>query len=136
EFVVPRGDAIQLSADFTTSIVKVLSWANDPAILQSNIATVLLTEGLHDLNDLIVENPHSSKLRIPLPDETEMGTYLDALRASTLPDLPNKCEVPMDVLPRRLTGLSRIGAYTTLATAHNNNKSITPAWPMKDKKHL
>ena len=35
EFVVPRGEAIQLSGDFTTSVVKVLAWANDPAILQS-----------------------------------------------------------------------------------------------------
>jgi len=136
EFVVPRGEPMQLSSDFTTSVVKVLSWANDPAILQSNIATVLLTEGLHDLNDLVVENPHASKLRIPLPDENEMTQYLDVLRATTQADLPSRCEVSMDVLARRLTGLSRVGAYTTLTMALNNGKSITASWLMKFKKDL
>src|SRR5262249_9426607 len=43
EFVVPRGDPIQLSGAFSANIVKVLGWANDPAILDSNIVTVLLT---------------------------------------------------------------------------------------------
>ena len=51
EFVVPAGEAIQLGGEFSANVVKVLGWANDPAILQSNIATVLLTEGLHDLNE-------------------------------------------------------------------------------------
>ncbi len=76
EFVVPRGDAIQLGGAFSANVVKVLGWANDPAILQSNIVTVLLTEGLHDLNELVVENPHATSLRIPLPTEAEMGEYL------------------------------------------------------------
>ena len=58
EFVVPRGDPIQLTGPFSANIVKVLGWANDPAILHSNIVTVMLTEGLHDLNPLVVENPH------------------------------------------------------------------------------
>jgi len=55
EFVVPQGDAIQLGGAFSANIVKVLGWANDPAILQSNIVTVLLVEGLHDLNGLVVD---------------------------------------------------------------------------------
>src|ERR1043165_9919865 len=69
EFVVPRGDPIQLTGHYSANVVKVLAWANDPAIMQANIATVLITEGLHDLNELVVENPHSSKLKIELPDE-------------------------------------------------------------------
>ena len=69
EFVVPRGDALELGGAFSANVVKALGWANDPAILQSNIVTVLLTEGLHDLNDLVVENPHVATLHIPLPDE-------------------------------------------------------------------
>ena len=128
EFVIPRGDPIQLHGDYSANIVKVLSWANDPAILQSNIVTVLMTEGLHDLNPLAVENPHSAKLKIPLPDEKQMGEYLQMLAASTLPDLASKSEVPMDVLARRLTGLSRVGARTVLGLALNNEKRITAAW--------
>ncbi len=136
EFAVPRGDAIQLGGAFSANVVKVLGWANDPAILQSNIVTVLLTEGLHDLNELVVENPHATSLRIPLPTEAEMGEYLEALVAATFPELPSKCEVPLDALARRLTGLSRVGARTVISRALKNNRTITAAWLSNMKKEM
>jgi len=136
EFVVPRGDAIQLGGAFSANVVKVLGWANDPAILQSNILTVLLTEGLHDLNELVVENPHATSLRIPLPTEAEMGEYLEALVANTFPELQSKCEVPLDALARRLTGLSRVGARTVISRALKNNQAITAAWLSNMKKEM
>jgi len=136
EFVVPRGDPIQLSGPFSANIVKILGWANDPAILHSNIVTVLLTEGLHDLNSLVVENPHISTLKIPLPNEDEMLEYLNTLIKTQLPELPSKCEVPTEVLARRLTGLSRVGARRVLSNALANEGSITAAWLMRMKKEL
>ncbi|GMV80250.1 MAG: ATPase AAA [Planctomycetota bacterium] len=136
EFVAPRGDPLQLSGNFSTNIVKILGWANDPAILQCNIATVLLTEGLHDLNELLVENPHASKLHVPLPDEREMKEYLEVMTETQFPALPSKCEVPMDALAQRMTGLSRVGARTVLATALNNDKPITAKWLSNMKKEM
>ena len=136
EFVVPRGDAVQLGGAFSANVVKVLGWANDAAILHANIVTVLIAEGLSDLNQLVVENPHASALRIPLPDEEEMLAYLLALVSSQFPELPGKSEVPMDVLARRLTGLSRIGARTVLALALKNGQSITSAWLTRMKKEM
>ena len=79
EFVVPRGDALQLGGGFAANTVKVLGWANDPAIAQSNIVTVLISEGLHDLNGLVVDNPHAAALHVPLPNEAEMTAYVQAL---------------------------------------------------------
>ncbi|HEX4998676.1 MAG TPA: AAA family ATPase [Terriglobia bacterium] len=134
EFVVPRGDAIQLSGPFSANIVKVLGWANDPAILQSNIVTVLLSEGLHDLSRLVTENPHVAALKIPLPDENEMLDYLRTLIATQLPQLPSRCEVSIEILARRLTGLSRAGAQKVLSTALNNDRDITAAWLLRMKK--
>ena len=134
EFVVPRGDPLALGGSFSSNVVKVLGWANDPAILQSNIATVLITEGLHDLNGLVVENPHSAKLKIPLPDEADMRAYVEALGKSEFPDLAQRCEVPLDVLARRLTGLSRVGAHTVVALALRNEDKITAAWLTRMKK--
>jgi hypothetical protein len=136
EFIVPRGDPIQMTGDFSANIVKTLTWANDPTILQNNIVTVLLTEGLHDLNSLVVENPHASKLKIPLPNEDEMLQFLDALIATQFVDLPSRCEVPMELLARRLTGLSRVGARTVLAVALKNNKTITAAYLTRMKKDM
>jgi hypothetical protein len=134
EFVVPSGDPIQMGGPFSSNVVKVLGWANDPAVLQSNIVTVLLTEGLHDLNDLVVQNPHATTLRIPLPDEAEMCRYLQALVATALPALPESTEVPVDALGRRLTGLSRVGARTLLSMAIRNGRKITSDWLSRMKK--
>ena len=136
EFVIPRGDPLQLGGAFSSNVVKVLSWANDPAILHSDIVTVLLAEGLHDLNDLVVENPHASTLHVPLPDESEMMDYLKALISTKYADLLSKCEVPLNVLSRRLTGLSRVGAYKVLALALSNGQTITSAWLTKMKKEM
>ena len=103
EFVVPRGDAAHLGGPFAANTVKVLGWANDPAIVQSNIVTVLISEGLHDLSELVVENPHAASLHLPLPDEDEMVAYIRTLAAAQFPELQARSDVPLDTIARRLT---------------------------------
>ncbi|MBA3270388.1 MAG: ATP-binding protein [Acidobacteria bacterium] len=136
EFVVPRGDALQLGGGFAANTVKVLGWANDPAIAESNIVTVLVSEGLHDLNRLVVDNPHAAALHIPLPNESEMQSYVKALATSQMRDLEAKSEVPMATLGARLTGLSRVGARTAISLALRNGRPITAEWLGKIKKDL
>lgn len=134
EFVVPRGDAVQLGGAFSANVVKALGWANDPSILQSNIITVFISEGLHDLNELVVENPHAVAIHLPLPSEPEMLEYLQALEATEFPDLRARCEVSLEGLATRLTGLSRIGARTAIALALGNGRTITAKWLTEIKK--
>jgi hypothetical protein len=134
EFVVPNGDPLQLGGAFSSNVVKALGWANDPAILRSNIVTVLIAEGLHDLNGLVVENPHAAALNIPLPGESEMSEYVTMLSTGSLQDLRGKSELPVDILGRRLAGLSRVGAHTVLARAVRNEQTITSSWLTRMKK--
>ncbi|MEX0775546.1 MAG: AAA family ATPase [Phycisphaeraceae bacterium] len=136
EFVVPRGEALNLGGEFAANVVKVLGWANDPAILMSNIATVLITEGLHDLNDAVVDNPHVAKLKVPLPGEAEMIDYVQSLAATAYADLPARCQVPLEVLARRLSGLSRVGARNVITLALKNGRTITAAYLAGMKKEM
>jgi AAA+ superfamily predicted ATPase len=136
EFVVPRGDAAHLGGPFAANTVKVLGWANDPAIVQSNIVTVLISEGLHDLSELVVENPHAASLHLPLPDEDEMIAYIRTLASAQFPELGARSDVPLDTIARRLTGLSRVGARTAIALAMGNDRRITSAWLGSIKKDL
>jgi len=136
EFVVPRGDAAHLGGPFAANTVKVLGWANDPAIVHSNIVTVLISEGLHDLSELVVENPHAASLHLPLPDEDEMRAYMRALAAAQFPELESRSDVPLDTIATRLTGLSRVGARTAIALAMGNERRITAAWLGSIKKDL
>jgi hypothetical protein len=128
EFVIPHGDPLQLGGAFSSNVVKVLGWANDPAILRSNIVTVLIAEGLHDLNDLAVENPHAAALSIPLPSEREMSEFVQILGATTMRELASKSEFPLEVLGQRMAGLSRVGAHTVLARLLGNGEAITTSW--------
>jgi AAA+ superfamily predicted ATPase len=134
EFVIPRGDPLQLGGAFSSNVVKALGWANDPAILRSDIVTVLIAEGLHDLNSLAVENPHSATLNLPLPSEQEMSEYVQTLGVTTLRELSSRSELSLDLLGRRMTGLSRVGAQTVLARALRNEQAITTAWLTRMKK--
>jgi AAA+ superfamily predicted ATPase len=136
EFVVPRGDAAHLGGPFAANTVKVLGWANDPAIVHSNIVTVLISEGLHDLSELVVENPHAASLHLPLPDEDEMVAYIRTLAAAQFPELEARSDVPLDTIARRLTGLSRVGARTAIALAMGNDRRITSTWLGSIKKDL
>jgi hypothetical protein len=136
EFVVPRGDAVQLGGPFAANVVKVLGWANDPAIAHANIVTVLLSEGLHDLNALVVENPHAAALHVPLPDGAAMVDYVRVLATSEFADLAANADVPVDVVGERLTGLSRVGARTAIALALRNGRRLTNQWLSGIKKEL
>ena len=136
EFVVPRGDALQLGGPFAANVVKVLGWANDPAIAQANVVTVLVSEGLHDLNQIVVDNPHSAELHVPLPDRAAMVEYVQALASTEFPALASSSDVPVEALGERLTGLSRVGARTTIALALRNGKALTAAWLSRVKKDL
>ncbi|MBI5472471.1 MAG: AAA family ATPase [Ignavibacteriae bacterium] len=136
QFIVPRGDPLNLSGELGSHVVKVLSWANDPTILGSNIATFLITEKLTDINSLIAENPHSAKIEIPLPSEIEMGEYIRWLQRTSLPSLTEQCDMSMDVLAKRMTGLSRIGARTAISTLVNNGQRVTDQFVRSMKKDL
>ena len=136
EFVVPRGDALQLGGPFAANVVKVLGWANDPAVAEAHIVTVLMSEGLHDLNALVVENPHAAALHVPLPDRDGMVEYIRVLAASEFPDMAKNADVPVDIVGERLTGLSRVGARTAIALALRNGKRLTTAWLSGIKKDL
>src|SRR5919106_762785 len=99
-------------------------------------ALELISEGLRDLNDLVVDTPHAASLHVPLPDESEMTAYVQALATSQFPELPSKTEVPFETLGGRLTGLSRVGARTAISLALRNEKAITSAWLSQIKKDL
>jgi len=116
--------------------VKILSWANDPSILSGNIATFLITEKLSNINSLISENPHSAKIEIPLPNEEEMQQYVQWLQHSALPKLKEQSDISIDMLAKKLTGLSRIGARTAVATLVNNGERVTDQFVRAMKKDL
>ena len=136
QFIVPRGDPLTLAGDLASHVVKILSWANDTAILNSNIVTFLVTERLNDLNALLVDNPHGAKIDIPLPGDAEMADYFRWLQAGPIPRLQEMSDLPLDALGVRMTGLSRVDARNAVSVAVNNNRRVTDQLLRSMKKEL
>jgi SpoVK/Ycf46/Vps4 family AAA+-type ATPase len=59
-----------------------------------------------------------------------------ALSTTQFPELLTKCDVTIETLAQRLTGLSRVGARTAIALALGNDKRITAKWLGEIKKDL
>src|SRR5690606_17561600 len=60
--------------------------------------------------------------------------YINVLVETQFKDLPDKSDVSIEVLARRLTGLSRISARTVISLALRREGRITQPWLVKMKK--
>jgi SpoVK/Ycf46/Vps4 family AAA+-type ATPase len=135
EFVAPQGDVLYVSGDTSQTLIQMLDWSSDPAILGAFVATVLIAETLGDLNRALVENPNSAKLRIDLPKADELRAYLEVLTRD-IADFSTVCEVPRDVLADKLVGLSRVNVRALVLRAVANKERITAAYLTGMKKEL
>ncbi len=135
EFVAPQGDPLYVSGDASQTLIQVLDWSSDPAILGAFVATVLIAENLGDLNRSVVENPNSAKLRIELPGSEELRAYIGVLTRE-IADFSAVCEVPRDVLADKLVGLSRVNVRALVLRAVANKEKITAAYLTGMKKEF
>ncbi len=135
EFVAPQGDPLYVSGDTSQTLIQMLDWSSDPAILGAFVATVLIAETLGDLNRALVENPNSAKLRVDLPRADELRAYLEVLTRD-IADFSTVCEVPREVLADKLVGLSRVNVRALVLRAVANKERITAAYLTGMKKEL
>lgn len=136
QFVVPRGDPLQLAGDIASNIVKILGWSTEPAIQKSNIASFLIAEKLNDLNSLIISNPNAAKIELKLPSEDEMLAFLQWLRSTSFSQIEAQSDVPLEIMAKRLTGLSRIDVQNIISFALNNGRRITDNMLRQRKKEM
>ncbi len=134
-FIVPRGESLYLSGEIGVNIIKLLNWAQDPAILGANVVTALLSENLNDLSEYIVENPSNSKIFIPLPQAGEIVEWIQFL-VGKQKDFKTISEVDIDSLAAKLQGLNRTNIRNILLQAVENNRMITMKQLARMKKEI
>ncbi|MFZ2961109.1 MAG: AAA family ATPase [Candidatus Ozemobacteraceae bacterium] len=134
-YLLPRTDPAYTSGDLVDTVIKILDWSSDRLIGNAFVATCLLTENLTDLNRQVVENAHSAKLRIDLPNNNEVREFIEA---STLeiPDFAGVCDVDRASLGQKLEGLSRIDIQNLIRRAVKNKKRISLDYLRTVKKEM
>ena len=75
---------------------------------------------------MLVESPHSAKIKIPLPDATELREFVGYVTADE-PDFDELCELSRDALADRLVGLSRVNVRRLLRRALRNARGSISA---------
>ncbi len=123
QFIAPRGDSLQVSGTYGKSVIRLLDWANDPAVAEANALTILLTENLSDVHSSISSNPYSAKLHVKLPAAEELHAFVELLEARD-PKLKKHMKMGADVIAQRLVGLSRVNLRNALMFAARNGINI------------
>ena len=135
QFIVPRGEVLQISGGMAEPLIRIMDWAADPEIQGSHVATVLVAENLNDLSQQVVQSPYSAKITVPLPKENELFDYLNALKTE-LPEFEKMCDVPFDALAQKLIGLTRVNVRNLITLAIKNGQRVDAPFLIKIKKEL
>ena len=116
ETIAPALEAAWLTGEVGAHLLKILNWANDPAIRRADVTICLLVENLPDLSRRLVENPFIAKIEIPLPGEAERRQYIDHLIA-TDGRMVTVAGLDPQLLAREANGLTLVGVAQVLGRA-------------------
>jgi len=76
ETILPANEVGNTAAEDRNSLVYLLKWAHNQLYLAADFTTILLTENLADLNRNLVQNPYTSEIRVPLPNQYLREIYI------------------------------------------------------------
>jgi AAA+ superfamily predicted ATPase len=126
EKLVPAAEESSASIEERIALVTLLKWAASPDLQLGDIGVILVTESVAELHADLVQNPHVSTARIPLPDLAERRQFLESGwldRQTRGPKLTDPGHLPVDDLARRTSGLSLLRieqlVITTLRAAEH-----------------
>jgi len=134
ETIVPANEAGSTGSEDRNALVYLLKWAHDSLFLASDFTTVLITENLSDVNRNLIQNPYSSEIRIPLPDEDERLEYL--AHESDPDEFEKISDVPKPVVAQMAAGLGFLKLKSILSNARENEEKITFSSLTEIKKEL
>ena len=125
ETIAPMAEASMYSSEDRQSLVYLQRWARDPLFLDSDFTACLITENLNDLNQQLVQSPHTAEIYIPIPDEADRRQYVD-WSVDGQEDLFNAhSEVSASSLAENTAGLNFTQLRTILADVLENRNTLT-----------
>jgi hypothetical protein len=97
--------------DLNAMALLLRDWATDEMLTASPLVTCLLTDNLHDLHPLLVNNPRAAAVKIPLPSPEELVPVFQ-LALERYP-------IALEAFRDRVEELARQFAGTTLSATEN-----------------
>jgi len=125
ETIVPMAEASMYSAEDRQSLVYLQRWSRDPLFLDSDFTITLVTENLSDVNQQLVQSPHTAEIHIPIPDEDDRSAFVDWYVAGEEDLFREHSDVPPAALGENTAGLNFTQLRTILADVLENKNRLT-----------
>jgi len=126
ETVAPMAEASMYSAQDRQSLVYLQKWSRDSLFLESDFTLTLLTENLTDLNQQLVQSPHTAEIYVPIPEEEDRQAYIDWALEERGDLFKNHSDVTPTALAKNSAGLNYTQLRTILADVLENQNRLTP----------
>ncbi len=127
ETVAPMAEASMYSAPDRQSLVYLQKWSRDSLFLESDFTLTLLTENLTDLNQQLVQSPHTAEIYVPIPEGDDRQAYIDWALEERGDRFRAHSDVPPEALAQNTAGLNYTQLRTILADVLENQNRLTAA---------
>ena len=124
-----------LNYDLNALAALMREWSSDELLSRHQLATWIVVENLNDLHPLLVNNPYSAAIEIPLPGSEELREALTLL-ASRYPVALSQFANDLAALAAQLTGSTLGSVRNLLKRKQSDNEAIAPQDLVKLKKEI
>jgi AAA+ superfamily predicted ATPase len=120
QYLVPAGDLPSMARGDASRLVRLLGWAQNPYLKRANVAFCLIADKLTELNDRLVQSPHTATIQVPLPDLEERRKFVAAARGAS--DTERSGTSPQRVA-EMTSGLSLVNLNVLLSTRKQDGEA-------------
>ncbi len=124
-----------LNYDLNATALLIKGWASESLLTEHPFACFLVTENLNDLHPLVVNDPRSSSVKIPLPSAADLQVVFPAL-LSQHPIALGEYQDRLDLPAAQLAGATLVSITSLLKTKEYRKEPIREADLAQLKKTL
>ena len=125
ETIAPMAEASMYSAEDRQALVFLQKWSRDPLFVEKDLTICLITENLTDLNQQLVQSPHTAEIYVPIPGEAERKQFIDATLQGSRSTFEAHSDVSPAALAENTAGLNFTQVETILADVRENRNRLT-----------
>ena len=125
ETIVPMAEASMYSSEDRNALVFLQKWSLNPSFLDADFTICLLTENLKELNQQLVQSPHTAEIQIVLPDEKERETFINAYLEGKEDQFAEHSDVTTMAFAQNTAGLGYIQLRSIMADVLENRTHLS-----------
>jgi len=110
------------------------AWASESPFVDLPFTSILIADNFNDVEPLLASDPHTQRVRVPLPDVAALGRALDILRAQHSRAFAAGAKIPE--LAAALAGVTVSSLESLIKMRHHGNQALGDADLARLKKEL